>query len=277
MNTEVNPLLAALRLPGETVALPSRAKFYEDMVVHPDVKAEGEVHVHPMTTYEELLMKSPDLLFSGQAIIQTFARCIPQIINPLEMYSKDIDFLLIALRKVTYGAEINVQYTHNCLDAKQHTYKYDVSEFIRSARSIEGKYEPKSSKIKLTTKQTVEIRPFIFRDVIAASQRASTLRVEGLSDLEFVMATKDMIIDSIHPAILRVDNTDNKEFIREWLETLPPPLIAELAGKVEKINEFGADMTIHTQCQDCGKDIAISVPLNPQSFFILPSELVIAN
>jgi hypothetical protein len=273
----LNPLLQNLRLPGETVRLPSKALYYSSEIVTDDVKKDGELHVYPMTTYEELLMKTPDLLYSGQAIIQTFARCIPQILDPLQMYSKDIDFLLIALRKVTYGSEITINYTHTCEDAEEHEYTYNVDQFIRSSKSIEGSYQPQDSKITLKNGQVVTVRPFILQDVIDASQRSTSTQFDGMSELEFVMAMKDIIVGGIGPAITQVDEVVDREMITEWLEALPPPLISELSSKIDKINQFGAIMDVEVTCQDCGEKLTINVPLNPQSFFTLPSAPAIEN
>ena len=62
-----NPLLSKLNMPGATFKLPSCGLFYTSGEITPDV-VDGEVHVQPMTGYDELLLKSPDMLFSGQGV-----------------------------------------------------------------------------------------------------------------------------------------------------------------------------------------------------------------
>ena len=112
--TNINPLLARVNLPGETFKLPSGGILYDDDEISSDVK-DGELHVLPMTTYDEILLRTPDLLFSGDAIKQVFNRCVPQVTNPMLLFAKDVDFLLLCLRKVTYGDEMEVPYTHTCI------------------------------------------------------------------------------------------------------------------------------------------------------------------
>lgn len=273
----MNPLLQNLRLPGETVRLPSEARFYDDTVVATDVLKEGELHVYPMTTYEEILMKTPDLLYTGQAIVQTFARCIPQINDPLRMYSQDINFLLIALRKSTYGDELKLEYKHDCDDGESHTYDFRLTDLIASAKSIEGHFEASQSTITMPNGQVVTVRPFLLSDVIEASQRATIGQVSDMTDLEFVNAVKEMVILGALPAIVSVDSVTNPEHIREWLESLPPPWIKLLGTRIDEINSFGADLKVNVKCKDCGDPIELTIPLNPQSFFTLPSEPVKVN
>ena len=114
---------------GSTFQLPSRGLFYKKGELRDDVEM-GEVHVHPMSAYDEILMKSPDQLYSGESVDKVFRRCIPQILNPSELISKDVDFLLVCLRQVTYGNDMEVTYTHSCEDAKSNSYIIPLSDFI---------------------------------------------------------------------------------------------------------------------------------------------------
>src|SRR5271170_226889 len=122
-----NPLLERIRMPGETFRLPSGALFYptESGILDSTV-TDGEVHIHPMTALDEIALKTPDLLFSGLAVIQVFGRCIPQIKDAKRLLAKDVDFLLVALRKVSYGPEMELSYTHDCEKAKSHNYVASV-------------------------------------------------------------------------------------------------------------------------------------------------------
>ena len=56
-----NPLLARVEMPGSTFQLPSRGLFYNNDELRGDVEM-GEVHISPMSAYDEILMKSPDHL-----------------------------------------------------------------------------------------------------------------------------------------------------------------------------------------------------------------------
>ncbi len=105
-NTE-NPLLAKIKLPGQRFRLPSRGLFYTDGELHEEV-VDGEVEVFSMTTIDEIALRSPEFLFTGEAIERVFNRCIPDIIKPLRLLSKDVDFMLACLRIVSYGGAYQI-------------------------------------------------------------------------------------------------------------------------------------------------------------------------
>lgn len=271
--TQDNPLLKSLRLPGETVRLPSRALTYTakqlDQAI---IDNNGELHVYPMTTYEEILMKTPDLLFSGQAIVQTFARCIPGIFSPLELLAKDVDFLLVVLRKITYGATVEVQYKHDCEDSKKHTYTININSFLQNLKELDPVTLASDTSIVLPNGQHVTLRPFFLKDVISASQRAmANQSIESQTDLEFAETLRKSIIEGLAPAIVSVDDTTEPEFIAEWLNNLPAPWVDDISTVAEKVNKFGIEFQSEVLCQDCGSTVRLNVPLNPQSFFTQPS------
>ena len=87
-----NPLLERIRIPGETFTLPSQGIFYKNGELDDDSK-NGEVYIYPMVTYDEIVLKTPDKLFSGEAITEVFQRCVPQIKKPMELLAKDVDFI----------------------------------------------------------------------------------------------------------------------------------------------------------------------------------------
>lgn len=97
-----NPLLKKIKLPGQRYRMPSRGLFYNDGELDDSV-VEGEVEVFSMTSIDEITLRSPEFLFSGEAIEKVFNRCIPEIKKPLKLLTQDIDYLLTCLRIISYG------------------------------------------------------------------------------------------------------------------------------------------------------------------------------
>lgn len=274
-----NPLLRTLRLPGETVVLPSKALFYKNNEVAPEViKSGGEIYVQPMTTYEEILMKTPDLLFTGQAIVQALARCIPQIYNPLELLAADIDFLLMALRKVSFGPQVVVTYDHNCSEtSKSHEYAVNITKFIKEAKYVDPATVINSFEHMLPNGQLVEMQPFRLRDVLDISQIAVNEPVgDDVSEIERAQFIANLLTAGTKPAIRSVtadgEKIIDREQIGEWVQSLPVLWIKELSDVIEQANKWGVNSTVEVTCKDCEQSMNIQVPLNPQSFFMLPSD-----
>ena len=257
----VNPLLARVEMPGSTFQLPSRGLFYKKGELRDDVEL-GEIHVHPMSAYDEILMKSPDHLFSGEAVDKVFKRCMPQILQPLKLLAKDVDFLLVCLRQVTFGNEMDVTYTHDCKDAKSHPYIIHLSEFLSSSKKIDPTSVVKNYTTTLENGQVVKLNPSRFEDVIKLYQTA-----EGGNQLT-PEDELDVTVHMIRSVIFSVDGEEDPEFIGEWIRTISAGWLVKVTSIIEKASDFGPDFTLHTTCKDCKKKIEIQTPVNPISFFM---------
>lgn len=255
-----NPLMSRIVMPGETFTLPSGGIFYTHGELDETVK-DAEVHVHPMTAIDEITIKTPDLLFSGEAVKQVFRRCIPSINDVDNLLAKDIDFLLICLRKVSYGDELRLEQEHNCKDAKVHTYLVDVSNFIRAAKRIDPTTVASKFSIKMPNGQSVHMQPIRFSDFVRVMQMND---VDNITDPEKI---KDIMIESLSNIIISVDDTNDKEMIKEWLAGIPPSYRKLINENIDKTLEWGPEFTMKVKCKDCGEDMDLIAPMNPLYFF----------
>jgi len=99
-------LTAYFRKEELKISLPSKGQFYPPDIISLD--ANGEVGVFPMTATDELTMKTPDALLSGESTVKVIQSCVPAITNAWLMPAMDIDFILIAIRIATYGESMPV-------------------------------------------------------------------------------------------------------------------------------------------------------------------------
>lgn len=256
----INSLIERIRMPGETFRLPSGALFYskDSGILDSDV-TDGEVHVHPMTALDEIALKTPDLLFSGQAVIQVFGRCIPQIKDVTRLLAKDVDFLLVCLRKVSYGSDMELQYTHTCEGAKSHSYVTSVDGFIKKTKRIDPSRVTSDFQINLTNGQTVKMAPLSFGSFVELMQSSEQdMEPEELAN---------RLYNSVSKLIACVDSTTDRTMIVEWLSKIPPSLMKQLTESIERTTEWGPDFKLTIKCKDCGKEEAVQAPLNPLAFF----------
>ncbi len=255
-----NPLLARVEMPGSTFQLPSRGLFYTNEELHENVQM-GEVHVMPMSAYDEILMKSPDQLFSGEAVENVFKRCIRQVLKPKELLAKDVDFLLVCLRQVTYGEEMIVSYTHSCEDAKSNEYTIKLSDFLGTTKRLDPTTIGQIYSVTMPNDQVVNLHPSKFIDVIKMFQETEKETTTPEDEL-------NMSIFIIQSIIQSVDGITDKKQIAEWIKTISAGWLRTITDSVGKTSDFGTDFTLHTKCTDCGEDIKIQTPVNPISFFM---------
>lgn len=255
---KVNPLLDRIKMPGETFTLPSGGLMYEAGVLDSSV-TDGEIHVHPMTVIDEIAIKSPDLLFSGEAVRQVFARCIPQVLHPNKMFARDVDFLLVCLRKVSYGAEMRLQYIHDC-DDKKHEYSVDVDQFIKGSRKLDPMGIKGTYELKMPNGQKVTMRPIRFGDFILMMQ-ITDMKTEDIEEV------KRLTLRSVQGVISKVDEIEDPESIYEWLAAVPPGYLTKINDNIDNTLAWGPDFKTTTTCFSCKEKIEIVAPLNPLSFF----------
>lgn len=256
----INPLMAGARLPGVIVRLPSRGLFYDNGELSDDVE-NGEVEVFPMSAYDEVFMRSVNHIINGTAITSVFSHCIPQVLKPMELFGKDVDHLLMILRSVTYGNEIDLIYKHTCA-APEQTHTIDISTLIAQTTDLDPTSVATKFAITMPSGQLVEIRPVRFKDTVHLMQNSANF--EKMTNVEI----KNILIDSTIRIVHSVDGITDREQIEEWGATIPTKWFSKIGDALNAMEHWGPNLGYKTTCPDCGEEITIDVPLNPLSFFL---------
>lgn len=273
-NKTENPLLKRLsRLPGLTVALPSKGIFYTHGELDDEV-IDGEVVVHPLTATDELMLRSVDMLYQGTAIETVFKRCIPQIKAPMQLLVNDVDYLLTILRKISYGLQIPIRYNCECVTdeeeqdrinaAGDNEYLIPVDHFIEKTKQLDPKNFNKEFKVTLENGQVVTIQPIRFGDFIAINQTND----DDFKDVEFI---REYVATNLTAITLSVDDITDKHMIKEWYKELPRLDSERIQKKVEDMTPWGVDFTYEITCNQCKQKKKLTHHLNPVHFFTLPS------
>lgn len=94
------------RQPKLFVDLPSKGKYYDASIIEDEQYVQ--IPVFGMNAMDEIMFKTPDALFGGDATYQVIRSCIPTIKDPWKLVGFDIDYILIAIRIATYGDDMPV-------------------------------------------------------------------------------------------------------------------------------------------------------------------------
>jgi len=100
-----NPLQRFFRQPKLYVSLPSKGIYYEPGALQGDW---SNVPIFAMSGMDEIIMKTPDALFSGEATAKVIESCCPYVTNAKLMPTIDIDALLVAIRIATFGEKMTI-------------------------------------------------------------------------------------------------------------------------------------------------------------------------
>lgn len=276
-NTSDNPLLTSIQIPGETFRLPSHGLFYTNNELDESV-VNGEVEVFPMTAYDEILMSTPDKLLSGKAVVEVFSRCIPQINNAFNILAKDVDFLLACLRMVSFGNQMEVAYTHDCDNAKEHTYVINLQQVINSSKSIDPTTLNEEYKKTLSNGQTISFKPVTYGEMIkiydmTILNKSKITGNETPDELDIKRTdeaheAENIFVETTVIVIKDVDGISDRGHIKEWLRGLKLGWKRDITKAVQQVSDWGIDLKSPQICPDCKSAVNLKISANPVNFFI---------
>lgn len=259
----LSPLLQRVRIPGQTFTLPSGGVFYKNGELASDIM-NGELHVYPMTGIDELIMKSVDKVLNGEAVKEVFGRCIPGVLQPGKLSAKDVDYLLVALKKVSYGPTFDINYEHACENAELHTYTLSLDMFLRNAKSVDPTTVSASFQYALENGQVIHFRPATYDDVVNVYKGQQMADAENMTEIEMF----DQLLSTVSILIERVDDVSDRNDIIDWLRILPVAWLQLISDAAVHTTKWGVEFDVPITCKDCGAELVVPTPLNPISFFI---------
>lgn len=248
-------------LPGDLTRLPSNGLLYDEGVLDESV-VNGEVNVYPMSAFEEIAMKDINGIINGTVITTVFTRCVPQVKRPECLYEKDVNHLLMVLRKITYGNTITITYEHDCENAKMHKYEIPLHQIINSAIYADPTSIQESYTAVMDNGQVVQLQPIKYTDIITLMQDAADY--ESLTRYELQLK----MLESTVKLVKSVDGITDKEKIEEWCKSIPTTWFTKLTDAIVVGNNWGPQSSYQITCLDCQSELAIDIPLNPITFFL---------
>jgi len=278
-----NPLSAYFRTPKMYTTLPTAGKFYSAEII--DLPENGELAVYPMTTKDEMMLKNPDALLNGEAVSNLIKSCIPEIKQPKEMYSADVDAALIAIRGASGGDEVEV--SAECPKCNEpNTVTISVEGSLSAMTPLEDVYSK-----TLSNGLNIIALPFTYKSTIKAGVASfqSTRSMQNISEMtddmdrlkafneSFIKLADlnfEMIIDSVQE--IQFQNAEGEQesvvdraSIREFLENTDNKTGKEIEAFINEVNDAGVKNEVRIECQAEECDEVFEAPINfdPVNFF----------
>lgn len=273
-----NPLMSYSRQPEVYTGLPSRGQFNDPNDI--DFTASEEIGVAPMTAADELAFKTPEGLLNGNSLARVIESCCFGINRPDNLVSPDIDVLLLAIRKASYGDMIDFDATcPKC--GHQDTYSASITYLLKTIDYLESEYP-----VKLSNDVVVYLQPFTYQSSVKESlhkynerQALRLLTDQDLSDeqksehfTESLTRMADLSIELTAGTIIKIVDPENKvlhvtfEQILEWIKVLPTHDVKLLQEKIAEINSVGVKPT-QIKCTKCEHEWSSRVNFDPSHFF----------
>ena len=244
---KVNPLISLMRQPKIYIKLPSQGKFWPEGAL--DMSPNGEYAVFSMTARDELLLKTPDSLLNGQAIVDVIQNCIPAIHDAWEIPNIDLDVILVALRLATYGTQMEMsigkdELTYSLdlrtiLDSLYETVVWD--EQINFGDSLAIFVKPVNYKVISQANQqnfeTQKIMNLLSNSVLTEEQKISAFRdsLKKLTDL-----TVGIINNSVYRIESSAGTTDDPEFISDFMNNCDKDIYDAVKNRLDEMRTKNA-------------------------------------
>ena len=158
------------RQPKIFIDLPSKGHFYDESVIQD--QQYTQLPVFGMNTMDEIMLKTPDALFSGESTAKIIQSCIPLIKDPWRIIGFDLDYILLAIRMATYGNTMPI--TTTCPKCDEETTS-DI-QLQKMMDKIDGGKLVNQVQIK---ELTFHLRPLTYKETTHFSQQHFTLQTHG--------------------------------------------------------------------------------------------------
>jgi len=278
MENRINPLKQYFRKPGIWIKLPSQGNFYKDKPA--GLNEMGEIPIYPLTAKDELMLKNADALLNGSAITQMINSCAPTIVDPMLMPAIDLDAILVAIKRCTYGETQDVTCTcPKCETANE--VSINLNQIISSIKTVE-KLEPVDfdSGIKVyikpvTVNNLLSLNWVQFEQVrniqIAEQNNIDETSKVNLMQRSFQVLTEKNIeiVSSCIDTVLLPDGvavTDQQD-IKDWINDLSKPDFARIEDSIMVTSNMGISKEFSVSCKNCTTAFDSSLDLNPTTFF----------
>ena len=153
------------------VSLPSKGAFYPPGSLEMD--SNSEVGIFPMTALDELTLKTPDGLLSGESTYKVIKSCVPSIKDPWSMPSIDVDSVLIGIRIASYGENMKVTSIVPITKTRQ-DHQINLITLLDSRKELQI-----DTKVMLGNGVTIAVKPSTYREM--QSIRRETFEKQRLS------------------------------------------------------------------------------------------------
>lgn len=276
----VNPLTSLMRQPKIYIKLPSGGRFWKEGSI--DISPNEEYAVYSMTARDELLLKTPDALMNGQAVVDVVQNCIPSIRNAWEIPSIDVDVILIALRLATYGDQMTMtagpdeaEYSVDLrllLDTLYNTVKWDERINIGTDMAIFIKpvnYQV-ISKTSIRTFETQKLMSIVNDSTLTEDEKINTFRdsFKKLTEL-----TVGIINDSVYRIESASGTTEDTQDIQEFMDNCDKSIFDAVKNRLDELRIQNTLKSIKVRATDemieNGSEEEIEIPLtfDPANFF----------
>jgi len=272
-----NPLAKHFRQPALYIKLTSGGRYWKEGSL--DLPVTGELPVYPMTTRDEITLRTPDALLNGTSVVNVIQSCCPNIKDAWKMPSIDVDSTLIAIRIASYGPKMAISSKcPNC--GAEHDYDVDLAAVLGSITmpdynktishdDLEIKLKPQSYE------QVSQASVVMFEEEKLVELFANPDMDPEVRKLEYDKHLRKMIDLNIEAATNCTESitiqdgpaVSEPKYIKEFYANAESAVLRKVQESIEAIGSAVAIKPVAVKCTECSSTFDITVDFDYSSFF----------
>ena len=279
-DTKSNPLSGFFRQPAIYVELPSGGKFWDEDAL--EMPESGELPVFPMTSRDEITLRTPDALLNGQGVVDVIHSCIPNIRNAWKMPSVDVDSVLIALRIASYGHDMD--FDNACPHCQeQHTYSMDLRHLMGTIRcpdfddvmeptaNLEIRFKPqKYFEINRTGQANFEIAKL--NDAIGGLPDGDQKNNQAMLQLSrMIELNQEVMAASTESITASGEVVTDHQFILDFYKNIDSRMFNTIQQHLMDKSKVATVQPVPVTCQSCEGKINLTILFDYANFFVVGS------
>jgi hypothetical protein len=277
-NQTSNPLSNYFRQPAIYLSLPSQGRWWMPGSI--DVSPNNEIAIYPMSTKDEILLRTPDALLNGQGVIDVIQSCCPAIKDAWQTPLVDVDAILISIRIASYGN--NMDFESECPHCKSlNNHEVSLGNILSNIKC------PDYSKPMLYKDLKIRLKPQSYFYINKSNmsefneQKLSTILSDtSLDDQEKSKRLAAIVTKVYNLGIdLCVNNTEYIELangdrvtaadhISEFYHNADSALVNSLREYVNQIIAQAKLDPMDLQCGECTKQYKVDFSFDYSNFFV---------
>lgn len=268
-----NPLQAFYRQPKIFISLPSGGMYNKLGSLTGDVT---NMPIFSMTGMDEIIVKTPDALLSGESTVSIINSCCPSVKDAWEVTALDTDMLLTAIRIATFGNTLEIVQT--CPKCKtENDYDIDLGSVIDhfgrckyENTIVHGSLTIKLQPLPYRKSTEFSIRNFKLQQrLVAASSEPEDVQKEIVNQLfkELGIIQNDIYSASIESVDTGEVVVTEPNFIYEWLTNCDKEVFDKIRNQFNINKETWKIPNVKVKCTSCNHDSEVSIDLDQSNFF----------
>lgn len=268
-----NPLQQYFRQPKIFIRLPSAGAYSKPGTFTQDI---SNLPIYGMTGMDEIILKTPDALLTGESVVRVIQSCVPGIADAWEISVIDADLLFAAIRIATYGNDMTV--SHQCGNCSEiNEYDMDLSRVVEyynqckyDNRVLVGDLVVKTQPLTYRQATTINLKNFEMQQKLRqlenlegeTQQRLINELYENLATIQ-----NDMYRMSIESIEVHGQVVTDANHIDEWLKNCDNSVYETIKAHIIHNREVWSSPVFPVKCEHCETESKIFINLDQSNFF----------